>query len=172
MKRKALCVLVSALLLAALGLFVCSEAKYKVLNGARLEDCTLTIQYDDPHIYRRRPLTLRDYYENARKGYVDDHIYYTTVSGTKVKENPKFLALLKMLDRNGLPPVQDITNYWWDLRPHIYYTLTDQDGEMLFDVSIGWGIYLNGERITDGELLRSSTLFRSGVKPYLTELHY
>ena len=169
MKRRALCVLVSALLLAALGLFVCSEAKYKVLNGARLEDCTLTIYFLNGRIWWRISPTLEEILSEENVG-----VSHVTVPGTELKENEQFLALLEMLDGRELPPVQYITNYCLTMRPIVYYALTDKNDVRLFDVGICWDnfsdddpgttetVYFNGEKIPYDEL------FDLCVEPYMT----
>ncbi len=168
MKRKALCVLVSVLLLAALLLAACGGTKYSVLSGARLEDCTLTIYFLNGRIWWRISPTLEEILSEEDVG-----VSHVTVSGSELKENEQFLALLEMLDGQELPPVQDITNYW-DILPKIYYSLTDQDGERLFDVGICWDnfsdddtgttetVYFNGEKIPYDEL------FGLCVEPYMT----
>ena len=157
MKRRALCVLVSVLLLAALLLAACGGgSRYKVLRGARLEDCTLTIYFLNGRIWWRISPTLEEILSEEDVG-----VSHVTVPGTELKENEQFLALLEMLDGQELPPVQDITNYW-DILPKVYYSLTDQDGERLFDVGMGGGIYFNGEKIPYDEL------FGLCVEPYMT----
>jgi hypothetical protein len=156
-----LCLLVLALLLAG-----CGEPKYKVLGDARLEDCTLTIHYEDPNIYKRIPSRIWNYLDPS---FLVPANYYATVSGTELKENKQFLALLKMADKQELPPVQDITNYWKeDIFPCIYYFLADQDGKMLFDVTMGlWGgVYFNGEKVTFDKL------YYTCIESYLTEPHF
>ncbi len=153
-----LCLLVLALLLAG-----CGEPKYKVLGDARLEDCTLTIHYDDPSIWRCAPVRIWQYFDPHQP----HAAYHATVSGAELKENKQFLALLKMADKKELPPVQDITNYWKeDIFPCIYYFLADQDGKMLFDVTFALGVYFNGEKVPYDKL------FYTSVEPYLTEPHY
>ncbi len=173
MKRKALCVLVSVLLLAALLLAACGGTKYSVLSGARLEDCTLTVHYIKRNVCYLVPYSLRDFLEEDQRFGERLFLYHVTVPGTELKENEQFLALLEMLDGQELPPVQDITNYW-DILPKIYYSLTDQDGERLFDVGICWDnfsdddpgttetVYFNGEKIPYDEL------FDLCVEPYMT----
>ena len=161
MKKRAFCVLICILLLATLLLAACGGTKYKVLNGARLEDCTLTVHYIKRNVCILVPYSLRDFLEEDQRFGERLFLYHVTVPGTELKENEQFLALLEMLDGQELPPVQDITNYW-DILPKIYYSLTDQDGERLFDVGMGGGIYFNGEKIPYDEL------FGLCVEPYMT----
>ncbi len=168
MKRKALCVLVSVLLLAAL-LAACGGTKYSVLSGARLEDCTLTIYFLNGRIWWRISPTLEEILSEEDVG-----VSHVTVSGSELKENEQFLALLEMLDGRELPPVQYITNYCLTMRPIVYYALTDKNDVRLFDVGICWDnfsdddpgttetVYFNGEKIPYDEL------FDLCVEPYMT----
>lgn len=161
--------LISLLLVATLLLVGCGkEPGYTVLGDVVLEDCILSIHYDDPNIRRLYCYTLRGFLESPNGFDADSRLYHTTVSGTELKENKQFLALLKMADKQDLPPVQDITNYWEEIYPCIYYSLADQNGEMLFDVTfgLGSGVYFNGEKVPYDKL------FYTSVEPYLTEPHW
>ena len=170
MKKRAFCVLICILLLAALLLAACGGgSRYKVLRGARLEDCTLTIYFLNGRIWWRISPTLEEILSEEDVG-----VSHVTVPGTELKENEQFLALLEMLDGQELPPVQYITNYCLTMRPLVYYALTDKNDVRLFDVGTCWDnfsdddpgttetVYFNGEKIPYDEL------FDLCVEPYMT----
>ena len=161
------------LLLAALLVFsACGQTKpktYKILGQARLEDCTLSIHYDDGHILRRRLLFLDELLDEETA-----FTHHTAVSGTELMENELFLALLEKLDPAELPPEQDLTNYSGRISPTVYYVLREQKKKKLFDVGLG-GDNVNPETSQaesidfNGEKIPYDTLYFSCVESYLTE---
>ena len=144
---------------------------YPILGQVRLEDCTLTIHYDDGLILRNRPLSLEELMEV-------NSAHHTAIPGTELVENEDFLALLAKLDPEELPPVQDLANYAGRIYPTVYYVLTDPRGEMLFDLGMGWdnldkasderpaSVNFNGEKIPFDEL------YYTCVARWLTQAHY
>ena len=113
MKKRAFCVLICILLLAVLLLAACGGgSRYKILRGARLEDCTLTIYFLNGRIWWRISPTLEEILSEEDVG-----VSHVTVPGTELAENEQFLALLEMLDGRELPPVQYITYYCLTMRP-------------------------------------------------------
>ncbi len=145
---------------------------YRILGQTRLEDCTLAIHYDDGDTYRYRPLVLEELLADE-----SESTHHTTVPGTELMENERFLALLEELDPEELPPEQDLTNYSGRIQPTIYYVLTDQNGKKLFDVGMGWdnmeaGADLIGSVNFNGEKIPFDDRFYFCVEPYLTEPYY
>lgn len=168
MKKSPLYLAMIVLLLFVLLLPGCAEPKYSILDGAHLEDCVLTIYYDDSRIYRRIPLRLFDYYCFSSTP-ESIGIHTVTIRGTELKENEQFLALLEMLEGQELPQVQEITVYWEKIQPFVYYSLTSKNGRRLFDVGIGGDN--SGTVNFNGEKIPFDILFYSCVEPYLTEPH-
>lgn len=144
---------------------------YPILGQARLEDCTLTIHYDDGLILRNRPLSLEELME-------DESAHHTAIPGTELIENEDLLTLLAKLDPEELQPVQDTANYAGRIYPTVYYVLTDPEGKKLFDLGMGWdnldeenderpaSVNFNGEKIPFDEL------FYTCVARWLTQAHY
>ena len=169
MKRLLPLLLAALLLLSACGRNNAEPQPYKILGQARLEDCTLSIHYDDGHILRRRLLFLDELLDEETA-----FTHHTVVSGTELMENELFLALLEKLDPAELPPEQDLTNYSGRISPTVYYVLRDRDGKKLFDVGLG-GDNVNPETSQaesidfNGEKIPYDALFFSCVEPYLTE---
>lgn len=166
MKKKLLLVLLAlALLLPGCG----GRSEYKILNGARLKDCTLDLYYMDGTVWWRLSPTLDEILNGERNGFC-----HVTVPGTELVENEQFLALLEMLDERELPPVQYITNYCLTMRPLVYYALTDKNGVRLFDVGICWDNFSDGDSGTmetvdfNGEKIPFDELFELCVESYRT----
>ena len=146
-----------------------------VLGEARLEDCTLTIHYDDPNFLRYAPLRVEQLIDEE-----NDTTHHVTVSGALLAENEVFLSLLDRLDANQLPPAGNRPEGWANMKPTVYYVLTDGDGELLFEVGIGWDnirrdeegggsidtVWFNGEKIPIDKR------FYTAVEVYMTEPHY
>lgn len=138
-----------------------------------LENCTLTIYYDDALIFRLIPLSLEDLLDEET---IKTH--HVSVPGIVLKDNVQFLSLLESLEMSELPQVQASTDNYPSMMPTIYYILTTSDGQKILDVSIGWGnlddeesrtvtsVYFNGEKIP------FDMLFYSSVEDYLEEPHY
>ena len=147
---------------------------YPILGQTRLEDCTLTVHYDDAYVYYYYPLTLEGLL--ADDGDESD-THHMTVPGTELLENEGFLALLEELDPEELPPEQDLTNYSGGIKPTVYYVLTDQNGKKLFDVGMGYDNVEDGAVLIEsvnfnGEKIPFDERFYFCVEPYLLYSHY
>jgi hypothetical protein len=145
---------------------------YRILGQTRLEDCTLAIHYDDGDTYRCRPLLLEELLANE-----SESTHHTTVSGTELLENERFLALLEELNPEELPPERDLRKYSRRIQPTVYYVLTDQNGKKLFDVGMGWDNKEAGAELIEsvnfnGKAILFDERFYFCVEPYLTESHY
>ena len=145
---------------------------YRILGQTRLEDCTLAIHYDDGDTYRCRPLLLEELLANE-----SEYTHHTTVSGTELMENERFLALLEELNPEELPPERDLRKYSRRIQPTVYYVLTDQNGKKLFDVGMGWDNKEAGAELIEtvnfnGKAIPFDERFYFCVEPYLTESHY
>ena len=147
---------------------------YPILGQTRLEDCTLSVHYVDADVYYYYPLTLEGLLADESD---ESDTHHTTVPGTELLENERFLALLEELDPEELPPEQDLANYSSRITPTVYYVLTDQNGKKLFDVSMGWdnvedGGYLIESVNFNGEKIPFDERFYFCVEPYLLYSHY
>ncbi len=191
-RRMSMCILIFLLLLAALVLNGCSGDKSEtsvladsedlgydyvpvkrqsVLGEARLEDCTLTIHYDYEGVYRFLALSYTDLLDEDTM-----FTFHVSVPGSELVENKQFLELIEFLDAKTLPPVQETApESAAQMLPTVYYILTNQDGEKLFEVGIGWdnignvamnSVYFNFEKIP------FNVRFYYSVEPYMTEPHY
>lgn len=145
-----------------------------------LVDCVLSIHFDLFDVFRRAPLSFQELVnEEKADSYHTGHI---KITGEQLKENELLVTLLDHLNAAGkdnLPTTQATTSDYqytvWN--PLVYYVLSTQKGETLFDAALGWSnrIELSDELALwesvyyNGTAIPYDDLFYLAVAPYLPE---
>ncbi len=170
--------------------YAAAEKPWSVLDGERLEDCSLALCYANSSetysciIYNEEDLDYRVF--GISVGGMCRGVPFSTrmvIPGSRLVGNEQFLALLDLLD--GREPLRgqglELLGRL-DMRASVYYVLRSKDGRVLFDVGLGkdnlkrpgrgWGasyvetVWFNGEKLPYDEL------FYHSMYPYMTEEHF